>query len=439
MALVVCPKKLSATKIVIWACIAVWLTCMVILGPWFDLPQVSSPAATKRHVEVERTDPPLSGRSRHHASVHPISPLDARNGTRALPQSSFVPTAQRHVCNNKLYTPTYVTHIAEIGMFAIVDCWHHRAIVSRDLDADISEWADLRSIASLDVTTQGSDHIAAKRKSLEALKIPHSLASNGKVLVTESSVGGSNGDNHSVLVFRFVGEQLVYHSEVLGCDGNRARRPHRVIYDEFTKSFFLYMTSPAHIARFVWDDTTQTLVRKSCHGLPFMKGMYARSIVALNGSLYITAGPGVVTRTELDPASGLVVKRASYSTKFLGFMKGKMNDLAFFDGWWYATSTVPCAMVRFRDIHRMWEHEKIHTKLGLCAAFSRRERRCLGGTPYFVSKMGDRIYVPYIFGCSGMVSFRVGADDGQISDVRQHWGSGWVEDEADLACRGSDW
>lgn len=358
-------------------------------------------------------------------------------------------------CNDKLYTPTFVTYVDAISASVIVDCWHHRVILQRGsnndplgaLDTPITQWSSLANVTFVSTSAALPRAADTARKSLATLNIPHSIATNGEIFVTESSVGGSNGDNHSLLVFRMVAQQdsqqqprLEFLEEVLGCDGNRARRPHRVIYDPHTLSFFLYMTSPAFLSRFVWNAEKQTLERVACQSLPFMKGMYARSIVAVNGSLYFTAGPGVIWRTELNPTTGLVVNKQSYSIKYLGFVKGKMNDLAYLDGWWYATSTVPCAMVRFRDINKLWEHHKIHTQLELCKPFSRRDKRCLGGTPYFVSKVGDRIVVPYIFGCSGVVSFRVSANaDASIIDVKQHWGGGWVEDSEDLTCRGTEW
>ena len=114
-----------------------------------------------------------------------------------------------------------------------------------------------------------------------------------------------------------------------------------------------------------------------------------------------------------------------------------MNDLAFIDGWWYATSTVPCALVRFRSLDSMAQHQALHRSLGLCRTFSRRESRCSTGTPYFITKFDGRIFVPYIFGCSGVLSFV--ADGEEIRDVRQHWGGGWVEDQEDVRVRGAEW
>ncbi len=328
-------------------------------------------------------------------------------------------------CPAVLYTPTFVTRIH--SQFMVVDCWHHRVVATNGpLETPIEEWFDMDA---------PSAHMH------KPLKIPHSVATDGHILVTESSVGGSDGTDHSLLVYIITATTptLTYrfHQEVVACDVKGARRPHRVVYDSTSRAFFLYLTSPPFLAKFKWDAQQGQLVRVYCQSLPFMKGMYARSIVIQNGSLYITAGPGVVWQTAMQDNG--VVRGRAYPIRSIGFTKGKMNDLAWIDGWWYATSTVPCAMVRFRSLDAMHQHQKIHGLLGLCKGFSRSTARCLGGTPYFVTKVGDRIFVPYIFGCSGVVSFAVDPVTQDIVDVVQHWGSGWVENSRNLACRGKEW
>lgn len=325
-------------------------------------------------------------------------------------------------CPAVLYTPTFVTQVRSQWM--VVDCWHHRVVATNGpLATPIEEWFDV-------------DAPWAHRH--KPMKIPHSVATDGNILVTESSVGGSDGMDHSLLVYRITATSpsLTYqfHQEVVACDVKGARRPHRVVYDPASRAFYLYLTSPPFLAKFTWDTAQAQLVRVYCQSLPFMKGMYARSIAIQNSSLYITAGPGVIWQTTMQDRG--VVRGRAYPIRAIGFTKGKMNDLAWIDGWWYATSTVPCAMVRFRSLASMHEHEKLHGVLGLCKAFSRSTARCLGGTPYFVSKVGDRIFVPYIFGCSGVVSFAVDPATQAIVDVVQHWSSGWVENSRNLACRG---
>ena len=330
-------------------------------------------------------------------------------------------------CPPVLYTPTFVTKVED--QFIIVDCWHHRVVsTTQALDTPIEAWEDFDK-------PWASQH--------KPLKIPHSVATDGNILVTESSVGGSDGTGHSLLVYRITQSkpqlQLRFHEEVAACDVSGARRPHRVIFDDNSGAFYLYLTSPPFLAKFVWNGATQSLDRVFCQSLPFMKGMYARSIVIRNTSLFITAGPGVIWETTIRRDGQGVTRARSYSIKPLGFTKGKMNDLAWINGWWYATSTVPCAIVRFRRLDAMHEHEKIHRQLSLCKSFSRSTERCLGGTPYFVTNVDNRIFVPYIFGCSGVVSFAVENDTQNIVDVVHHWGGGWVESSKNLACRGKEW
>jgi hypothetical protein len=377
--------------------------------------------ATLNGTTFEAQQPPF--RQSLPTSSGPRRPSVADVSAANLSVSSLVEV--RDKCPPVLYTPTFVTRIH--SQYMVVDCWHHRVVATNGpLETPIGQWFDVDA---------PSAHLH------RTLKIPHSVATDGAILVTESSVGGSDGTDHSLLVYRItsVTPSLAYtfHQEVGACDVRGARRPHRVVYDEQTRAFYLYLTSPPFLAKFVWDETKKQLVRVYCQSLPFMKGMYARSIVIQNGSLYITAGPGVIWQTTMEDRG--IVRGRAYPVKSIGFTKGKMNDLAWIDGWWYATSTVPCAMVRFRSLSAMHDHQKIHGLLGLCRSFSRNAERCLGGTPYFVTKVGTRIFVPYIFGCSGVVSFAVDTATQDIVDVVQHWGGGWVESSKDLACRGSEW
>lgn len=68
-----------------------------------------------------------------------------------------------------------------------------------------------------------------------------------------------------------------------------------------------------------------------------------------------------------------------------------------------------------------------------------------GGVPYFISAVGQRLYMTYIFGCSGVYSFLPKSDNGTlvpgaIFDVRHHFEkTGWLETLDDLAARGTIW
>ena len=315
----------------------------------------------------------------------------------------------------RLNTATFIDKID--GTWFIVDCWHHRILLSNDLEAPLPSWGTLQ------VPSQ------------EELIIPHSMASDGRWVLTESSNGGSGGDNHTVLVYtRDASGKFTFHKSMHACPGNKARRPHRLLYHKPSRAFYLYLTSPPHIAKFAVNSVGGGEVEfVSCEPVPALMGSYARSITIKEDSIYVTAGRQVVTELSLETLEF----RRYYDMRPLKIKSDKMNDLTFIDGWWYATSTLRCNIFRFRRLDNFAGFQVLTGQLNLCYDFDRRQARCRGGTPYYVTKVAGRIFVPYIFHCSGMVSF---IDDGDtISDIQHHWGNGWVEQQEDLDVRGTRW
>jgi hypothetical protein len=82
--------------------------------------------------------------------------------------------------------------------------------------------------------------------------------------------------------------------------------------------------------------------------------------------------------------------------------------------------------------------------LGLCGYQHLPNGTCRGGgTPYFLtfSVIDGRMYVPFIFHCSGVASFVPGADAANpVLDPRRHFMElGWSEIAADTDARGPEW
>ena len=260
----------------------------------------------------------------------------------------------------------------------------------------------------------------------------------------ESSNHGSDGDNHSILLYTKQSDwSFTCVQEVNVCDNNRARRPHRLLYDAvFTKAFIVNLTKCAHISKSTVD-ADGTVHRVFCVSLPFMKGAYARSIyVHTDGLMYITAGPKGIWAVDHKNPNGITpVKFHSVA----GLRMKVMNDLLFYKGWWYATSTRPCAIRRFRSLATMADNEDVSGMLGLCKEHHGKS----SGTPYFLQVIDNRMYVPYIFTKSGVVSFEVPEDNtgspgggikGATASVRHHWKTGgWEEHEEDIAIRNLGW
>eukprot|EP00760_Papus_ankaliazontas_P018847 PhM_4_TR17713/c0_g1_i1/m.59550 len=360
-------------------------------------------------------------------------------------------TRNRPAWHKVLYTPTYVTRID--GTWFIVDCWHHRVLYSDDLDAPILQWR------ALDRPEEGFWPDAERGNGNgdgngglvhNHMSIPHSIAHDGERIVVENSNAGSDGPNHSLLVYAKEVSGYKCVQEINVCDNNRARRPHRVVYDHaFTKSFFVYLTKPAHLSRFSVEGSgsdekkkQKVLKRDYCVSLPFMKGAYARSIyIHTDGMMYITSGPKGIWAVDHQSSRDGVRPVKFYSVAPLRMKT--MNDLIFVNGWWYATSTVPCGFRRFRSLENMRDNEDLAARLGLCQSV----RGLSTGTPYFLTYHSGRLFVPFIFSHSGVISFALDhnsknttttTSSAVIGDVRRHWEGAWRETDADVAVRNGD-
>ena len=383
---------------------------------------------TSRHIGVTSTGwfpPPVDVDEENETLVQSMEPTEGSrepnvpNGNEGA-TPTILPRSQPKETSGwraRLYTPTHLVKFN--GTYLVVDCWHHRLLFSDDITLPISRW---RSV--FEGAPQGS------------IVVPHSIATDGRGFVTESSVGGSDGDHHTLVAFERVEDGFATTQTLMACPGNKARRPHRVIYDEVGRAFYLYLTNPPHLAKFK-RHSNGTLYNVYCNPIAAMGGVYARSIAIRNTSLFITAGPKSITELSIADENSFRYAR-SYPSKPIGIYKGKMNDLAFIDGWWYATSTGRCGIGRFRDLHNpRSSYQDLTPLLSLCRKTTEQNERCLGGTPYYVTSFEGRIYVPYIFGCSGVVSF-VGAGS-TITNVQHHWDGGWPETAEDMEVRGTKW
>lgn len=151
--------------------------------------------------------------------------------------------------------------------------------------------------------------------------------------------------------------------------GNQSiRRPHHILYDNATAAFFVYATHPPPLSKFVWDAVAERLTLSFCQPLGFMKNAYARSFFTL---LLVTPYGTLLTPTGVVPVR-------PYEPRLLWKVRNSisMNDLTLIDGWWYATSTTPCGIVRFRVWELLSERESLTTVLGLLGCFTKRGKWC---------------------------------------------------------------
>jgi hypothetical protein len=260
---------------------------------------------------------------------------------------------------SRLFTPTFLDRVG--NEYVLVDCWHHRVLVGTDLDSPISMWRTL------------ADNLSG----------PHSFATDGELLVIDDT------GRDRLQVFRNgTRTQIV---EGLG------RRPHRTLYDVRTGQFYVLASESQQLTRLI--NRAGHLLTDGSWSLPFLQGAYTRSMRIIDGMLVFVSGPGAIIVTRYDKGEPAVESIYSVAAPL-----HNMNDLIREGRWYYLTAT-PRAIVRTTDLARMEIAENLYHRIGF------------RGTPYYVTMLDGRVYVPEITEYSSVVSFTT--DDSRITDVRR--------------------
>lgn len=271
---------------------------------------------------------------------------------------------------DRLYTPTYLTQLGDTWF--IVVCWHHRILFhdGPEPDADLSNWRTMD----------------------EELAGPHSIAWDGELYVVDDT------GRHSLKTFRRTEDGSGFE-RVQSIDG-LGQRTHRVHYCEDTEAFYVLSSNSQDLYKFVREGWELKL--EYHRPLAFLEGVYTRSFTLHEGHMYFTAGPGVIKARYQDD-SYEVVARYPVPRQLAG-----MNDVfPASDGWWYVTAT-PQAIVRTRDLASLadGDFEDLQQPLGF------------RGTPYYLFEHEGRLWVPQITQHSGIVSFRLEPEGGELGDRR---------------------
>lgn len=259
---------------------------------------------------------------------------------------------------SELYTPTQVVKHGD--HWFIVDCWHHRIIYSDKLEKPIAEWKTL------------TDDIAG----------PHSIATDGKIYVTEDT------GRHKLFVFAKTGTGYQQIQTVEGV----GERPHRVVYDDATKRFYVVTSNSQEM--FVYENQGGKLVQIFRDTMDFLAGQYTRSVTIMDGLMYFVSGDSKIVSTKYKDLSFEVVKEYPVPPELK-----QGNDLVKIQNYYYITAT-PGAFVRVRNLEDLatGQYEDLKEKLGF------------RGTPYYFYVNLSTVILPEITDYSGIKSFDIVLD-----------------------------
>lgn len=271
-----------------------------------------------------------------------------------------------------LYVPTFVTKIEDT--YFIMDCWQHRLLYSESLSTPIAEWQTMT----------------------EEITGGHTVAFNGSLYVTEDTEGGR------ILVFRRDGDGFEKIQVIEGITG----RPHYTIYDN-TWDRFLTISAEGGCIYVFREQDDQLELESSCQ-FEELTGAYIRSMNVIDEYLYLTCGPGYITKVEYLDGQLQIVDRYDVTPELYN-----MNYITKINDFYYCTVNITgedahSDIVRTKDLESLAEgqYESIYQDMGFA------------GTPYFISNFDGKYYITEVGenGNNGIRSFEVTADD-QIQNV----------------------
>ena len=164
-----------------------------------------------------------------------------------------------------LSVPTWLTKVNDT--YFLVDCYHNQVIYHDNLSDPLWQW----SVMTDDINRG------------------HTLASDGLVYLIDDT------ENKRILIFEKKNGRFL-HTQTFQDIGNR---PHYIIYDEKTKTFYAWssMSGEMYLFRHEPDDSRMYLaaVRK----IDALENVYVRSFTIQDDSVYFVSGNSSIIRADL--------------------------------------------------------------------------------------------------------------------------------------------
>lgn len=246
-----------------------------------------------------------------------------------------------------LSVPTYLTKVADT--YFLVDCYHNQVIYNDNLTDPLYEWR---------VMTDDIDR-------------GHTLASDGIVYLIDDT------ERNRVLIFEKEADAFV-HTQTFENIGNR---PHYIIYDAPTDTFYAWssMSGEMYLFRHDPDDTRMYLTE--VRRIESLDNVYVRSFTIIGNDVYFVSGNSSILRADL--ATFEIIETYPVPDSMAG-----MIQLTLIQDYYYITVSTDingnqdyATILRTRDLSSLAEgdYENMY------------EYFIGGGTPYYITKL-DNIY-----------------------------------------------
>lgn len=285
-----------------------------------------------------------------------------------------------NVMNNffpALSVPTYVTKVDDT--YFIVDCYNNQIIYHDNMTDPLSEW----KIMTNNITQA------------------HTLASDGTVYLIDDTE-----NNRIQIMEKDVndnGETVFVPTQ---CFYNVGNRPHYIIYDGYTDTFYAWSSQSGEMYLFRRKAESSDVYLTEIRSIPSLNGVYVRSFTIVEDSVYFVSGNSTIIEADLYTFE--IKKEYPVPAEMAG-----MIQITPIQDYYYITISTDATgnqdyatMIRVKDLSALakGDYEDVYSHfIG-------------GGTPYYITQIEDTYYLTeHRLPGHSIWSFKV--TDNEITDV----------------------
>lgn len=299
---------------------------------------------------------PVIGCGRQQEVMKPYTPSGYLAASARIETAPVAEEQPQTVLNpfSALCVPTYITKVEE--NYFIVDCYNNQVIYNNNLNTPLPEW----KVMTAD------------------LSMGHTLASDGLVYLIDDT------ENNRILIMEkqtgAAGEaQFIPTQEFL----NIGTRPHYIIYDDKTDTFYAWSSSTGEMFLFRHPENDPTLYLTEIRSIESLKGVYVRSFTIIGDEIYFVSGNNAILRADLKTFQ--ILEEYPVPDQLAG-----MIQITLIEDYYYITISTDAAgnqqyatLIRTKDLHDLaaGNYEDIyHHFIG-------------GGTPYYISAIDGKWFM----------------------------------------------
>ncbi|MCL2110062.1 hypothetical protein FWH30_00515 [Microgenomates group bacterium] len=268
-----------------------------------------------------------------------------------------------------LRSPTLLAQTSHF--FYLIDCWHHRVLFAPSLETPLKNWSALPTRFSF----------------------PHSLSSNNQVFLIDST------NHHQLLIFSAADNQLL---ETISLPSGH-HSPHYLYYHSQQKLFYCLCARSQSLLTYHYQNHHLSL--KNQYFLPFLSGHYCRSFYCDRNDFYFPLSADFFSSPSAppvwEPSGAAIIHARLTNNQFqlvaeypLPLPLANPNFLTRHQDFYYLTTT-PSLFVRFGDFSSL-----INNRYQVL-----NDSLPIPSTPYYLSLINKKFYLPFIDQSSGVLSF----------------------------------